>query len=220
MERIVDLEISNTINELYANNCSKLYQMCNKEISKFGGISQKDYDDFYSRVGLEISQAMGKFDPSKGKSFMEYVSGIVRFSVWKEMTDRNREKRCNAIQIEETDDNGNLVTRKEFLRDVSIDAPIGDDENSTIGDLIADDSTIENELFEKENMGEWRKEVVEYLKSLSPLQRKIAFLLSDNNTPNEICEELHITLKHFKNSMKRILADEKIKSLRPLLERM
>ena len=72
----------------------------------------------------------------------------------------------------------------------------------------------------KDKREEWSEEANRYLDSLSPLQRKIAFLLSDNNTPNEICEELHITLKHFENSMKRILADERIKSLRPLVERI
>ena len=83
-----------------------------------------------------------------------------------------------------------------------------------------DDFSIEKELFEKDKREEWSEEANMYLDSLSPLQRKIAFLLSDNNTPNEICEELHITLKHFENSMKRILADERIRSLRPLVERM
>ena len=43
--------------------------------------------------------------------------------------------------------------------------------------------------------------------------------MSDNNTPDEICEELHITMKHFENSLKRILSDERIKILRPIVER-
>jgi len=103
---------------------------------------------------------------------------------------------------------------------ISIDIPIGEDENSTIGDMIADSLTVEKILFEKDKKVEWRKEITDYLNSLSPLQRKIAFLLSDNNTPSEICEELHITIRHFENSMKRILADERIKPLRSLVERM
>ena len=118
------------------------------------------------------------------------------------MTKRNREK------------------RKADRMAVSIDAPIGEDDGSTLRDVIAGDFTIEKEVFEKKKREEWRKEVEEYLNNLSPLQRKIAFLLSDNSTPDEICEELHITVKHFKNSMKRILADERIKPLRPLVERI
>lgn len=86
--------------------------------------------------------------------------------------------------------------------------------------MIADDFTIERELFERNQTGEWRKEVSEYLDSLSPLQRRIAYLLSDNLTSGEICEALHISPRHFENSMKRILADERIKPLRALVERI
>ena len=84
-------------------------------------------------------------------------------------------------------------------------------------DTVADKKTIEGEIF-KEEKEEWRKEVKEYLDSLSPLQRKIAFLLSDEATPDDICRELHITMKHFKNSVERILADERIRPLRALVQ--
>ena len=94
-----------------------------------------------------------------------------------------------------------------------------EDEETTIGDVTAGNNTVESEVFKEEKREEWRSEVKEYLDNLSPLQRKIAFLLSDNNTPDEICEELHITMKHFDNSLKRILADERIRPLRALVER-
>ena len=135
-------------------------------------------------------------------SFDTFLYSCLSNKIKTEITKRNREK------------------RKADRMSISIDTPIGDDENSTIGDMIASDNNIEKELFERNKKVEWRKEVNDFLNSLSPLQRKIAFLLSDNNTPSEICEELHITIKHFENSMKRILADERIKPLRPLVERM
>ena len=143
---------------------------------------------------------MRRYDDSQ--SFDTFLYSCLLNKIKTEMTRQNREK------------------RKADRVSISIDTPISDDENSTIGDMIADEFSVEKELFEKEKREEWRREVIEYLDGLSPLQRKIAFLLSDNNTPNEICEELHITIKHFENSMKRILADERIKPLRPLVERM
>jgi RNA polymerase sigma factor (sigma-70 family) len=185
----------------YANNAKKLHKIVDKILFKFGGLSDKDLDDFYSLANEVFVDVMNRYDESR--SFDGFLYSCLSNKIMSEITKRNREK------------------RKADRTSISIDTPIGDDdERCTIGDMIADDFTIEKELFEKNEEEEWRKEVNEYLNSLSPLQRKIAFLLSDNNTPSEICEELHITIKHFENSMKRILADERIKLLRPLVERM
>ncbi len=184
----------------YANNAKKLHMTVNKILLKFGGLSDKDKDDFYSLANEVFVDVMNRFDNSQ--SFDTFLYSCLLNKIKTEITKRNREK------------------RKADRMSISIDTPIGDDENSTIGDMIADDFTIEKKIFEENKREKWRKEVNEYLNSLSPLQRKIAFLLSDNNTPSEICEELHITINHFENSMKRILADERIKTLRPLVERM
>ena len=184
----------------YANNAKKLHMTVNKILLKFGGLSDKDKDDFYSLANEVFVDVMNRYDNSQ--SFDTFLYSCLSNKIKTEITKRNREK------------------RKADRMSISIDTPIGDDENSTIGDMIASDNNIEKELFERNKKVEWRKEVNDFLNSLSPLQRKIAFLLSDNNTPSEICEELHITIKHFENSMKRILADERIKPLRPLVERM
>lgn len=184
----------------YSNNAKKLHRIVDKILIKFGGLSNKDMDDFYSLANEVFVDVMRRYDWSQ--SFDGFLYSCLLNKIKTEMTRRNREK------------------RKADRMSLSINAPIDDDENSTIGDMIASDFSIEKELFEKDKREEWSEEANMYLDSLSPLQRKIAFLLSDNNTPNEICEELHITLRHFENSMKRILADERIKSLRPLVERM
>lgn len=184
----------------YSDNARKLHKLVNKILLKFGGLSDKDLDDFYSLANEVFVDVMRRYDGSQ--PFDVFLYSCLSNKIKTEMTRRNREK------------------RKADIMSVSIDTPIGDDENSTIGDLIVDNFTIEKEVFEKNKRGEWRKEVYEYLSSLSPLQRKIAFLLSDNNTPDEICKELHITIKHFENSMKRILADERIKPLRQVVERI
>ena len=188
------------LNKYYADNAKKLHKVVNKILKRFGGLSDKDVDDFYSLSNEVFVDVMARYDDSQ--SFDAFLYSCLLNKIKTEMTRRNREK------------------RKADRMSISIDTPIGDDENCTIGDMIASDFSIEKELFEKDKREEWSEEANMYLDSLSPLQRKIAFLLSDNNTPNEICEELHITLKHFENSMKRILADERIRSLRPLVERM
>lgn len=142
------------------------------------------------------------------------------------MTRRGRDKRCFKTTIEENI-NGEVIHVEKIIKDDSLDRVIssphnhvGNNNETTLGDTLASNKTVESELFEEENKEEWRPEVKEYLAKLSPLQRKIAFLLSDENTPEEICEELHITMKHFENSVKRILSDERIRPLRPLVERI
>lgn len=184
----------------YANNANKLHKMVDKILSKFGGLSDKDQDDFYSLANEVFVDVMRRYDDSQ--SFDAFLYSCLSNKIKTEITRKNREK------------------RRADRMSISLDTPIGDDEDSTIGDMIADDFTIERELFERNQTGEWRKEVSEYLDSLSPLQRRIAYLLSDNLTSGEICEALHISTRHFENSMKRILADERIKPLRALVERI
>lgn len=186
------------INLYFKENGKKLYTMIDQILFKLKFDVEKS--DFYS-LGSEIFlDALCRYDEVQDFNGFLYFCLMNKFKT--EMTRRGRQKR-------QADKNA-----------ISIDTPISDkDENFTIGDTIASDKTIESELFEEENKEEWRPEVKEYLEKLSPLQRRIAFLLSDENTPEEICEELHITMKHFENSVKRILADERIRPLRTLVER-
>ena len=200
MEQIVIPEYMEPIVvSYYQNNAKKLNNVVDKILFKLHFVDI-DKNDFYSLANEVFMYTVRDYDSSK--SFDGFLYSCLYKKFCSEMTRRRREK------------------RKADRMSISIDIPIGEDENSKIGDMIADSLTVEKILFEKDKKVEWRKEITDYLNSLSPLQRKIAFLLSDNNTPSEICEELHITIRHFENSMKRILADERIKPLRSLVERM
>ena len=150
MDQEVKNQIKIAIEELYANNQSKLKQICNKEMMRFGGISQKDYDCFYSRAGLEISVAMEHklYDPTRGKTPLEFFTSIIRRSIWKEMTDRNRGKRQNFVEIEETDEEGNIIRKKQFIPTISIDMPIGEEDGTTIKDTLQSDFDVGEELSE------------------------------------------------------------------------
>lgn len=186
------------INYYYKNNARKLHKMVDKILVKQGFMSIVDPQDFYSLANEIFVDVLNRYD--KSKDFDGFLYSCLTNKFKTEMTRRNRQK------------------RQADRMSISLDTPIGDEDgNTTLVDTITDNKTIENELFEEENREEWRKEVKEYLQKLSPLQRQIAFLLSDNNTPDEICEELNITMKHFENSMKRILADERIRPLRALI---
>ena len=94
------------------------------------------------------------------------------------MTRRNREK------------------RKADKMSISIDTPIGDDENSTIGDMLADDNAIESILFERQEDG-YSGKMIRYLDRLSVLQKEVLRLNIAGYLPNEIREELHISEKQY-----------------------
>ncbi len=189
-------QIERVIEELYANNQSRLRYMCDKEISKFGGISQKDLDDFYSRVGYEITLAKQRYDPSMG-SFMSYVSGVIKHSIWKEMQHRNRMKRQIVIEKEEEDESGKIIKKKEYVSNISIDVP--DENGLTIGDTLQSDFDIDSIL--EKNMGnEYSEQVKEYLNSLPELSQKIVKLIMYGYHPCEIKKKLGLTDKQYKSS--------------------
>lgn len=195
--------IEPVISELYANDASKLKQMCNKEMMKFGGIFPKDYDDFYSRAGCDISLVLKsdkdgniKYDPSCGKSFLEYITGVIRQSVWKEMTHRNRSKRQVVIEKEEIDESGNIKRVKEYISNFSVDATIDDDEEVTLGDIISCGKTVESEIFDKDE-DTYSTKMMLYLSKLSEVQKEILRLIIAGYSSSEIKEELHISDKQY-----------------------
>ena len=186
------------LNTYYTKNAKKLHTMVDKILFKLR-FHDVDNEDFYSLANEIFVDVIERYDGKQDFDGFLYSCLYRKFCT--EMTRRNRQK------------------RQADRMAISLEEKVGNDEDGiTIGDTISDAKTIESEFF-GEKKEERRREVREYLQKLSPLQRKIAFLLSDNNTPDEICEELHITMQHFENSLKRILADERIKPLRPLVER-
>lgn len=198
MDQEVKKQIESAIEELYANNQSKLKQICNKEMVRFGGISQKDYDCFYSRAGLEISVAKAHelFDPSKGKTPLEFFVSIIKRSIWKEMTDRNRGKRQNFVEIEEVDGDGNITKKKQFIPTISIDMPIGEENDMTIKDTLQSDFDVDEEL--SEDFQDER--IAFFLKRLSKTQQQIAEMLMQDCSVSEIKKELKLSDKEYTNN--------------------
>lgn len=213
-----ELEIELTIYDIYANNQSKLRQICNREMAKFGGLSPKDFDGFYSRAGYEIAIARKhkKYDPSKGKSPMDFLVGVIRRSVWKEMTDRNRNKRQIVIDTEEEDGNGNIIKKKKYIPTVSIDSPIGDEDGMTIGDTLQSDFEMSSILDQLNPKDEYSKDMKAYLEKLSKIQVRVLELLADNYSSDEIKQILHIDSKLYKDSIMAIKSYNNTKCLASL----
>lgn len=191
----VNNQIESAIQDLYANNQFKLKQFCNKEMTRFGGLSHKDYDGFYSRAGLEISIAKKNniYDPSKGKKPLEFFIGVIKRSVWKEMTDRNRGKRQNFIETEEVDKDGNIIKKKKFIPTVSIDMPIGQENEMTIKDTLQSDFYIDEEIQMK-----FKDEKIEnFLNNLPKKQRQIAEMIMEDVPVSDIKRKLELSDKEY-----------------------
>ena len=160
----------------YANNARKLHKVVDKILLKFGGLSDKDLDDFYSLANEVFTDVIKRYDGSQ--SFDGFLYSCLLNKIKTEKTKRNREK------------------RKADRMSISIDTPIGDDENTTIGDMIADGFSIEKEVFEKDEEGYSRKMLL-YLSKLSNLQKEVLKLNIAGYLPGEIREELHISEKQY-----------------------
>lgn len=170
---------------------TKLQKIIDAYLINFGGLCQKDYDDFYS-VGNEcFVKAMGLYDGVSG--FDSYIKSCIINKLKTEMTRRNRKKRSNVITTSDGE--------REFLADASLDATLNDDSNTTYGEMLEGqyraDEMVENEL----SAG-----VQEYLKNLTETQRKICDCIMDGLMPIEIKEELNLEDETFSKNMKAIKA--------------
>lgn len=155
----------------YAENAKKLHKIVDKILLKFGGLSNKDLDDFYSLANEVFVDVMKRYD--KSQSFDVFLYSCLSNKIKTEITKRNREK------------------RKADRMSISIDTPVGDDENITLGDMIADDFIIENEVLEKNEDG-YSKKILIYLSKLSTLQKEVLRLNMAGYLPGEIRNKLHI----------------------------
>lgn len=168
--------------DLYFKNDGKvLYSLIDKVLFKLKFDVEKS--DFYS-LGSEIFlDALCRYDGRQSFDKFLYFQLYNKFKT--EMTKRNRQKR-------QCDNNS-----------ISIDTPIGDDENFTIGDTISSKSTIEKEFFEEREEC-YSKEMRRYLGRLSDLQKEVLRLISIGFMPSEILEELHINQKMYEDCYKAI----------------
>ena len=164
------------INLYYKNNAKKLHNMVDRILFKLR--FDVDNEGFYSLANEIFVDALNRYDGKQDFDGFLYSCLVNKFKT--EMTRRNRYK------------------RQADRMSVSIDTPIGDKENSTIGDLLADKDTIEKIFFE-EREETYSDKMKNYLGRLSILQREVLRLISSGFEPNEILAELHINKKQYED---------------------
>lgn len=179
------------LDRYYTNNAKKLHKMVDRILSKFGGLNYKDMDDFYSVANEVFADVIRKYDDSQ--SFDGFLYSCLSNKIMSEITRRNREK------------------RKADRMCISLDAPVGDQEGLTIGDILADDFDIEKEIFGEISAVTFKLE--KYLAMLSRKQRALLELLSYCYKAAEIQSMLHMTQKEYADMLEGIHSYEKIRIL-------
>lgn len=163
------------LNTYYANNAKKLHRVVDKILLKFGGLSDKDLDDFYSLANEVFVDVIKKYDNEQ--SFDGFLYSCLSNKIMSEITKRNREK------------------RKADRMSISIDTPVGDDKNLTLGDTIADDFDVEKKVLDDKE--EYSSKILLYLSRLSETQKEVLKLNIAGYFPGDIREELHISEKEY-----------------------
>lgn len=175
----------------YRDNAKKLHKIVDRILMKFGGLSDKDMDDFYSLANEVFVDVLKRYD--NGQPFEGFLYSCLYNKIKSEMTKRNR------------------IKRKADRMSVSIDAPINDKEDYTVGDTLADSFDIEKELIGEDNNESTKINV--YMNSLSKRQRMVLELLAASYGAGEIQDKLHITPNEYTDAILGIRAYENISLL-------
>lgn len=179
------------INSYYTDNAKKLHGMVDRILLKFGGISNKDKDDFYSLANEVFVDVLKRYDGIKPFDGFLYV--CLSNKIMSEITKKNRYK------------------RKADRMAVSLDTPVSEDNDCTIGDMLADGFNMEEEVFGEISAMTFRLE--RYLERLSQRQREVLELLSCCYEAMEIQKILHMTPKEYENALGNMRSYENIKLL-------
>ena len=184
---------SNILDAYYADNAKKLHKTVDKILCKFGGLSGKDKDDFYSLANEVFADVMKRYDASQ--SFDGFLYSCLTNKIKSEITRRNREK------------------RKADRMSVSLDSMNDNDEECNLLDFIPSDFDTFNEAIKDQGCGQYQNKVQIYISKLSNRQVSILNLLIDGYKPNEIRKILEISPREYADDLGTMRSYENIKIL-------
>ena len=177
----------------YDDNARKLHRVVDKILFKFGGLSSKDTDDFYSLANEVFADVIKRYDNSQ--SFDGFLYSCLSNKIMSEITKRNREKRKAdrmSISLEATNDKG---------------------EDYSILDCIASDFDTYEEASKRQENGQYQDRVQQYISRLSNQQVNILNLLIDGYKPFEIRRILEISPREYADNMQIMRCYENVKIL-------
>ncbi len=177
----------------YTDNARKLHRVVDRILSKFGGLTYKDTDDFYSLANMVFADAIKRYDGEQ--SFDGFLYSCLSNKIMSEITKRNREKRKAdrmSISLEATNDKG---------------------EDYSLLDCIPSDFDTFEEASKCQENGEYCNKVQQYISSLSNQQVNILNLLIDGYKPFEVRRILEMSPKEYENNMQIMRCYENVRVL-------
>lgn len=179
--------ITELLDKYYRENGRKLHEKVDKILSDFGGITKKDYDDFYSIANEVFVDVLKKYDASQ--NFDSFLFSCLSNKIKTEITKRNRIKRLSEKNT------------------ISLDMPVGENETA-LSELLVSDFSMEKELKLEENFF-MEERIQTYFAGLSDLQSRMLELKMDNIPKKQILKILNITEKIYENNFKQLRSYEK-----------
>lgn len=186
------MNVEKVTEKYYENNAEKLHKMVDSIIKKFGGLSNKDYDDFYSLANEVFCIAARDFNGTG--NFNGFLYSRLVLKIRSLITKRNRNKRANIETI--VHDDGRI--ERIFHQPLSLDSPIKgrNGEMATYGDIIESNFDVLDEISKEIGLS-FSSDVQNYLEQLPNKTRKIAMLLSEGYKPCDIMDKLHIDNREY-----------------------
>lgn len=199
------------LNDYYKNGGEKLHKLVNQIINKkYGGTADKDMDEFYSVANDVFADIVlhNRYNSSKG-DFDDFLYGALCLAIIDEFKKQNRDKRTTKIEV--IDENGNL--KKISVPNVYLESAVDGYDNLTIGDTIKSDYNLEDETFRGLSESD-NENIREYISTLTPTQKKIAELIGEGLSKNEIIKKIRISKSAYSNNLKAMRHFEKVRILK------
>lgn len=186
-------EMMKIVNSYMENDMKKLKKICHRVW--YGKFDRSDYDELYDVAVDCLIETLITYNDGKARLETFLVGNIMRkTSTW--MRDNKyRLKRQNLLR----DENGKLILDEkgnpQIVMNVSLD--VNTDEVKSIKENLPSRENVEREIFTEE----YTDKVELYLQQLPRKQERVARLLSQQYTKDEILEILHITTNEYNDCL-------------------
>lgn len=177
----------------YADNARKLHRVVDRILSKFGGLTYKDTDDFYSLANMVFADIIRRYDFEQ--SFDGFLYSCLSNKIMSEISKRNCEK------------------RKADRLSISVNAVNDKGEDYSLLDCIASDFDTFEEASRRQENGQYCNKVQQYISKLSNQQINILNLLIDGYKPFEVRRILEMSPKEYADNMQIMRSYENVKIL-------